>query len=103
MGRLNFRTDILVGQNLENFPWQDGVYLRSLTLSPRIFYPAYPENPRTLGETVRKARIDKGLVIKELARLVGADEMTVANWELRNRRPIKRFQQPLRDTLGIEI
>jgi len=77
--------------------------LLSFSLSPKIFYPEYPENPRTLGETIRKARIDQGLMIKELAELIRADEMTVINWELRNRWPLKRFRKPLREALGIEI
>jgi hypothetical protein len=42
-------------------------------------------------------------MIKEPAELAGADEMTVINWELRNRRPMKQFHKHLRGVLGIEV
>ena len=83
--------------------FENGIYLLSFSLSPKIFYPEYPENPRTLGESIRKARIDQGLMIRELARLVGADEMTIINWERRDRRPKDKFHKPLKRVLGIEL
>jgi len=74
-----------------------------IPLSPRIFYPEYPENPRTLGETIRKARIDRGLMIKELGEFVGASETTAINWELRGRRPEEKFHGPLKRVLDIDV
>jgi len=35
----------------------------------------------TFGEFIMKAMLKKGLKQSELARVVGVDEMTVANWE----------------------
>jgi DNA-binding XRE family transcriptional regulator len=42
----------------------------------------YPENPQTLGEHIRKCRMDSGLQIKQLAKQIGVDEMTIINWEV---------------------
>ena len=79
-------------------------YLFALILAlSKDILPEYPENPRTLGESIRKARIDQGLMIRELAGLVGADEMTIINWELRDRRPKDKFHKPLKRVLGIEL
>jgi ribosome-binding protein aMBF1 (putative translation factor) len=55
-----------------------------------VFNQAYPEKPQTFGETLRKARIDAGLQIKELAQELGVDEMSVINWELKGMKPTKR-------------
>jgi DNA-binding transcriptional regulator YiaG len=49
------------------------------------FNPKYPKNPQTLGEKIRKARMDKGLKIKEFARLITPD--SVINWEIRGMKP----------------
>jgi ribosome-binding protein aMBF1 (putative translation factor) len=73
--------------------WENGTYSCALPLSPRVFYPEYPENPSNLGETIRKARIDRGLMIKELAKLIGTSEGSVVNWEQRNRVPRKKFHE----------
>jgi DNA-binding transcriptional regulator YiaG len=43
-----------------------------------------------LGEKIRKARMDKGLMIKELASQLGVTEDTVINWEVRGRKPVGR-------------
>ena len=51
------------------------------------FDPDYPKEPKTLGERIRKARMDKGLMIKELAEKIGVAEDTVINWEKRGIRP----------------
>ena len=37
--------------------------------------------PTTFGEYIKKARLQKGQRQKDLARLVGAHEQTIANWE----------------------
>jgi DNA-binding transcriptional regulator YiaG len=47
----------------------------------------YPINPKTLGEKLRKERMDTGLLIKEFATLIGVAPYTVINWEVRGMRP----------------
>jgi len=66
------------------------VYTLELTLNLNDFNPDYPKNPQSLGEKIRKARIDKGLLIRELASELGVTEDTVINWEVRGRKPVGR-------------
>ena len=46
---------------------------------PRI--RAYPEELKTIGDHIRKRRLDLGLLQKDVGRLVGVDTTTVTNWE----------------------
>jgi transcriptional regulator with XRE-family HTH domain len=41
----------------------------------------YPATPKTLGEEIRKRRLDLNLRQIDVAKIVGCDEMTVVNWE----------------------
>ena len=43
----------------------------TLEINRLLHHPAYPKEPQTFGERIRKARMDKGLLIRELAALVG--------------------------------
>jgi transcriptional regulator with XRE-family HTH domain len=52
-----------------------------------IFIKDYASNPRNFGERLRKARIDAGLQVKELAKMIGVTPDTVINWELRGSKP----------------
>lgn len=56
----------------------------------------YPESPKTLGEHIRKHRMDSGLQIKQLAEQIGVDEMTIINWEVgRVKEPRKNYARRL--------
>jgi len=61
----------------------------------------YPKNPQTLGEKIRKARIDRGLFIRELASQIGVTEDTVINWEARGIRPTEENIKRIKDFIGI--
>lgn len=63
--------------------------------------PAYPKEPHTFGERIRKARMDRGMMIKELAELVGVTEDTIINWEVRGVRPTAKVAR-VREVLGFE-
>jgi transcriptional regulator with XRE-family HTH domain len=41
----------------------------------------YPATPKTLGEEIRKRRLDLNLRQIDVAKIIGCDEMTVVNWE----------------------
>jgi len=41
----------------------------------------YPANPRTIGEAIRKRRLDLGLRQVGVAKLIGCDKTSVVNWE----------------------
>jgi len=36
---------------------------------------------RTLGERIRKWRLEQGLFQRDVAKIIGVDEMTIVNWE----------------------
>ncbi len=83
------------------------VYILDFKINLLELNPAYPKEPKTLGEHIRKVRMDKGLLIRELAALVGVSADTVINWELRGVKPmgnsLRRLQETLeRITSGVE-
>ena len=63
------------------------IYTLDIEVNLLDFNPRYPKNPQTLGERIRKARMDKGLLIRELAALLRVTEDTVINWEIRGIKP----------------
>ena len=55
--------------------------------------PAYPEHLVTLGDHIRRRRLDLGLHQKDVARIVNATISSVTNWE-RNRTSPRLFLIP---------
>jgi DNA-binding XRE family transcriptional regulator len=43
--------------------------------------PGYPEFPITVGEHIRKKRMDLGLLQREVAEIIGVTESSIWNWE----------------------
>ncbi|BDV41607.1 hypothetical protein GURASL_05300 [Geotalea uraniireducens] len=43
--------------------------------------PGYPEHPLTVGEHIRKKRMDLGLLQREVAEIIGVTESSIWNWE----------------------
>jgi len=41
----------------------------------------YPTNPVTIGDHIRKRRMDLGLLQREVAEIIGVTESSVWNWE----------------------
>jgi transcriptional regulator with XRE-family HTH domain len=58
-------------------------------------YPA-----RTLGEYIRKWRLEQGLLQVDLAKKIGVNEMTIVNWEKGKTKPDKKKFEKLRTILG---
>ena len=48
---------------------------------------AYPKEVRTLGDRIRKKRLDLGLRQRDVATQIGCDKTTVANWEKNRSEP----------------
>jgi len=63
------------------------VYILEITLNLNDFNPKYPKNPQNLGEKIRKARMDKGMTLKEVATLFGVSDTSVINWAIRGKMP----------------
>jgi transcriptional regulator with XRE-family HTH domain len=53
--------------------------IRLKALKPKPL--GYPEHPRSFGERLRRARLDRGLRVVDVARELGVNEWTVINWE----------------------
>lgn len=75
-------------------------YVRIRLVAKRPPPPGYPQNPVTLGEYLRKKRIDLGLTQEDLAARLQVTVGTVCNWEKDHFSPQKRFQPRLHDFLG---
>ncbi len=63
------------------------VYEFSRPLNRLDYDPAYPKNPQTLAQYIRKLRKEKGLTIGELAREIGVHKFTLSDWEIRGKVP----------------
>ena len=55
----------------------------------------YPAEPRTLGEAIRKRRLDLGLSQVAMARQLGVDPWTLLNWEKGRTQPRREGQDAL--------
>ncbi len=73
-----------------------GVYTLELSINLLDSNPKYPKNPKTLGEKIRKARMDRALKIKELAKLIGVTSDSIINWEIRGVNPRNKVYRRLR-------
>lgn len=51
---------------------------------------AYPKELKTLGDHLRKRRLDLGLLQKDVARRLGVDTASVTNWEKNHNAPMLR-------------
>jgi transcriptional regulator with XRE-family HTH domain len=49
--------------------------------------PAYPKHLKTLGDHLRKNRLDKKLLQREVGRQLGVEKDTVTNWETNRTSP----------------
>ena len=61
--------------------------------------PAYPKSLTTIGEHIRKRRLDLGLLQREAAKRIGVTESTVYNWE-KVMEPEVRFLPKIIEFLG---
>ena len=64
----------------------------------------YPKNPANFGDRLRIMRIDAGLQIKELAKVIDVTEDTIINWEMRGVSPtphnLKKILQWINSTVN---
>lgn len=62
----------------------------------------YPEHPATIGDHLRKARIDRGLWQEHLAEALGVSVSTVCNWEMNRTRVATRYLPKVVTFLGYD-
>ena len=63
-------------------------------------YKDYPKELNTLGDHLRKARLDRGLHQTEVASLLGVAEMSVNAWELNNNQPSAKYTKKIIEFIG---
>ena len=61
---------------------------------------AYPNAPVTLGDHIRKKRLDLNLNQTDVADIMNVDEMTIVGWELNHCQPLVRHIPKIIDFLG---
>lgn len=62
--------------------------------------PAYPDELRTLGDHLRKVRLDRALSQPHVANLLGVTPDTVTGWELNRHEPYAKDARQLIQFLG---
>lgn len=62
--------------------------------------PGYPAALDTLGDHLRKTRLDRGLSQSDVARLLNVTEDTVTGWELNRHKPPARLAKVIIQFLG---
>jgi transcriptional regulator with XRE-family HTH domain len=67
-------------------------------LKPKMVFP----EPKTLGEHIRKRRLELALTQREAAAQIGTSEHRIVNWENGHRRPIARFLPGITRFLGYD-
>ena len=60
----------------------------------------YPLQPRSIGEAIRKRRLDLNLRQVDAAKSIGCNEMTIVNWEKGHTRPRRKKYSAIRTFLG---
>jgi DNA-binding XRE family transcriptional regulator len=77
------------------------VYTLEISLNLNELNPAYPREPKTLGERLRRARMGKNMLIREFAEQIGVTEDSVINWEKRGMKPNKRYLEKIENFIEV--
>ncbi len=78
------------------------MHLLSLTLRGRVSRPDQPAEPRTVGEHLKRARLDRGIQQRDAGRAIGCDPGTLLNWEKGRVAPDVRFWPAILRFLGYD-
>ncbi|MGR3221007.1 MAG: helix-turn-helix domain-containing protein [Candidatus Anammoxibacter sp.] len=57
---------------------------------PFTYPDGYPANPKTIGEHMRKKRMDNRLMQSEVANIIGVSEESIWSWENGRTKPSKK-------------
>ena len=73
-------------------------YKNSHPLVITLQLPLYPA--RTLGECIKKWRLEQGLFQGDLAKTIRVDEMTIVDWETGKTKPTEKNIERIKEILG---
>jgi DNA-binding transcriptional regulator YiaG len=62
--------------------------------------PAYPTELKTIGDHLRKVRLDRQLSQNQVSTILGVSMETVANWELKRSKPRILYQSRIYEFIG---
>jgi transcriptional regulator with XRE-family HTH domain len=65
--------------------------------------PAYPNSLESLGDHIRKRRLELGLLHKDVAKMLGVTLSTIWNWENRHTEPHISFRLRIVNFLGYAL
>jgi len=74
--------------------------------APKPSISAFPKSirlRRTIGDHLRKRRLDLDLLQKDVAEIIGVTEVTISNWENNKNKPPSRYLKKIIDFLGYHI
>lgn len=71
-------------------------------IAPKPSPLPYPAQLNTLGDHIRKRRLDLGLLQQEVAEQLGVTEATIVNWELNHTSPEIRYTPRIIAFLGYD-
>lgn len=95
----------------EPFALYDGVWQFVAMVRLRHYFPdwqntldkprrGYPKNPQTIGDHIRKRRMDTWMWQADLSKLLGVHEASIVLWETNKAAPSIRFYPKIIDFLG---
>lgn len=61
----------------------------------------YPD--QILGQRIKKARLERELFQKELAKVMGVSKDTIKNWENETTKPVKMYRSKIKKYLGVKV
>ncbi|MCX6168631.1 MAG: helix-turn-helix transcriptional regulator [Ignavibacteriales bacterium] len=59
-----------------------------------------PQNPQTIGEHIRKRRLEQSLFQSDVARIIGVEETSIYNWESNRSNPSVKYIPTIIKFLG---
>lgn len=63
---------------------------------------SYPETPRTIGDHIRRRRMDLKLFQRDVANIIGVDEGTIHNWEMSHSYPQDKLILKIIEFIGYD-
>ena len=64
--------------------------------------PGYPEHPKTVGEHLKRARLDSGLPQRQVAEAIGFHHASLLNWQRGRAEPKRRYLPGILRFLGYD-
>lgn len=80
--------------------WVCCLFVKSCLKAKRPLNPAYPSELKTLGDHLRKVRLDRGLSQSEVAKILQVTTDSVTGWELNRHEPPARLAKRIIEFIG---